>query len=274
MVVMERPLPLVDETRQAFDAVAATYDRSNAENPILSVMRAQVVAAIVAHVPKNGLILDLGCGPGADEEALARAGYSVTAIDSSAEMIEQTRQRARHTGLEARIDAYRLGIHELDQLPTERYDLACSNFGPLNCVPSLHAAAHLIRARLRPRGMLVASVIGRICPWELALYLSRGDRSRARIRYARQFVAVPLAGGSVWTRYYTPREFERAFSAAGFRRLTLHALGLFVPPPYMESFARRHHRLVAWLQRCDRWLGGWPGFRSMGDHFLIVMRKE
>ena len=90
-------------------------------------MRAQVVAVIVAHVPPKGRILDLGCGPGADDETLARAGYSVTAIDVSAEMIDETRQRARDTGLDERIDALRMGIHELDQLPADGYDLACSN---------------------------------------------------------------------------------------------------------------------------------------------------
>jgi hypothetical protein len=117
-------------------------------------------------------------------------------------------------------------------------------------------------------------VIGRVCPWEIGLYLSRGDLARVGVRFVRQAVAVPLNGHTVWTRYYTPREFERAFEAAGFRRLSLRALGLFVPPPYMEAFAGRHPGLVGALQRADDLAGSWPLLRSAGDHFLIVLQKR
>jgi|GEM_PF-1606320 len=70
----------------------------------------------------------------------------------------------------------------------------------------------------------------------------------ARVRFAKEVVPVPLGGQTVWTRYYTPREFESAFAAAGFRRLSLRALGLFSPPPYLAAFASRRPRLVSALQ--------------------------
>ena len=101
------------------------------------------------------------------------------------------------------------------------FDGAYSNFGPLNCVPSLPDAARLIADRLRPRGMLVVSVIGRVCPWEIARYLIRGDWPRAGIRFSRNLVAVPLEGRTVWMRYHTPGTFEPAFKAAGFARVSV-----------------------------------------------------
>jgi len=265
---------LIEETRHAFDGVAAVYDRTNAENVTLCEMRRRTLAAIRAHVPRGGAIIDLGCGPGTDAETLVASGYSVTAIDWSPAMVEEARCRIARAGLEGRVQVHQLGIHELDGLRPAIFDAACSNFGPLNCVPSLADAARLIAKRLRPGGVLVASVIGRVCPWEIALYVSRGDWARLRVRFARSFVAVPLGGRTVWTRYYSPREFERTFAAAGFTRVSLRALGICVPPPYMVGFAERHPSLVASLQRLEDRLASVPMVRALGDHFLMVLQKR
>ena len=56
------------DTQRAFDGVAEDYDRSNAENRILSAMRERVRQTVERFVPPGSRILDLGCGPGADAE--------------------------------------------------------------------------------------------------------------------------------------------------------------------------------------------------------------
>jgi SAM-dependent methyltransferase len=262
------------DTQHAFDSVAADYDRSNTENPILCAMRERVLAEVGRHVAAGGRILDLGCGPGADDEALAKAGYRVTAIDWSPNMVEQARARIGAAGLSHQVTVQHLGIHQLDRLPSEVFDAAYTNFGPLNCVPDLSSAASEIAARLRSGGVLIASVIGRVCPWELALYTMRGDWARARIRYAADSVGVPLNGQTVWTQYYTPAEFVQPFIAAGFVRASLRALGLFAPPPYLKAFAERHVAITNALHRIDDAVGAWPGLRTWGDHFLVVMKKN
>jgi SAM-dependent methyltransferase len=262
------------ETQRAFDSVAADYDRSNTENPILCAMRERVLDEVRGRVFRGGRMLDLGCGPGTDDEVLGRAGYRVTAIDWSPNMVEQARARIAAADLGDTVTVQHLGIHQLERLPTEIFDAAYSNFGPLNCVPDLSAAARDIAARLRPGGVLIASVIGRVCPWELALYAARQDWGRARIRFSGECVPVPLNGRTVWTRYYAPADFERPFVAAGFSRVSLRALGLFAPPPYLQGFAERHDRITRVLQRVDDAVGGWPGLRTWGDHFLVVLRKQ
>jgi SAM-dependent methyltransferase len=261
------------DTQHAFDSVAADYDRSNTENPILCAMRERVLAEVGRRVVGGGRILDLGCGPGADDEALAKAGYRVTAIDWSPNMVEQARARMASAGVSHQVTVQHLGIHQLERLPSEIFDAAYSNFGPLNCVPDLSTAARQIAARLRPGGVLIASVIGRVCPWELLLYAVRGDWDRARIRFAADSVRVPLNGQTVWTSYYQPAEFERFFVAAGFTRISLRALGLCAPPPYLKGFAERHARITNALHRIDDIVGSWPGLRRWGDHFLTVMQK-
>ena len=260
------------ETRDAFDGVAHDYDRSNTANPILRAMRGRALAAVRRHVPAGSTLIDLGCGPGTDAAALVAAGYRVTAIDWAPAMAEAARRAVSESGLD--VDVRQLGIHQLDRLAPHTFDAAYSNFGPLNCVPDLDDAARQIAARLRPGGVLVASVIGRVCPWEFALYGVRGDRSRARVRLSDNVVAVPLNGRRVWTRYWSPPAFTAVFRAAGFRPLSLRGLGICAPPPYLEGFAARHPRLVHLLEAIDDRCGGWPLLRNWGDHFLIALRRD
>jgi SAM-dependent methyltransferase len=278
-VVEERAMgvvtPALADTQRAFDGVAGSYDRSNASNPILCAMRARVHATLAGCVPAGAHLLDLGCGPGTDATDLAAKGYRVTAIDWSPAMVAEARRRVHGEDVADRVDVHHVGIHELDRLERTAvpFDAAYSNFGPLNCVVDLRAAAHRIADRLKPGGVLVASVIGRICPWEIALYVARGNVARAVVRFRRGLVPVPLDEGTVWTQYFSPREFETIFAAAGFTPVSLRALGLFVPPPYLHAFADRHRALVEGLQRVEDRCGGWPVLRGWGDHFLIVLRK-
>jgi SAM-dependent methyltransferase len=277
--VEERTVGLVTralaDTQHAFDGVAGVYDQSNAGNPILCAMRARVQRTLQACVPAGAHLLDLGCGPGTDAADLAARGYRVTAIDWSPAMVDEASRRVVAAGVADRVDVQHLGIHEIDRLERADapFDAAYSNFGPLNCVADLDAAAQRIANRLKPGGVLVASVIGRVCLWEIALYAARGDVARGAIRFRRGLVPVPLDGRTVWTRYFSPRAFERVFAAAGMTRVSLRALALFVPPPYLQAFAGRHPALVAALQRADDRCGGWPVLRGCGDHFLLVMRK-
>ena len=261
------------DTQRAFDSVAPGYHQSNADNPVLHAMRQRTLAALTRHVAPGSRILNLGCGPGSDDEVLGHQGYRVTAIDWSPAMVAEARRRVRNARLQRSVQVYHLGIHELERLPPALFDGVCSSFGPLNCVPSLAETAHLVADRVRAGGVLVASVIGRVCPWEIALYLWRRDWKRLRVRFHPNPVPVPLEAHTVWTQYHTPAAFERAFAAAGFTRVSLRTLGLFVPPPYMQGFVRRHPSFVAGLQWVEDRVGDRPGIRQWGDHFLVVMRK-
>ena len=124
----ERAVGVVDralvDTQHAFDGVAEGYHRSNAENPLLCAMRERTLAAVTAYVKPGATLLNLGCGPGTDDEVLARAGYRITAIDSSAAMVDEARRRIARAGLGDRVRVHCLGIQELDRLPAETFDVA------------------------------------------------------------------------------------------------------------------------------------------------------
>jgi SAM-dependent methyltransferase len=260
------------DTQRAFDSVAADYDGPRGNNELIQRMRLTLWSTVRSELPPGSHLLDLGCGTGIDAIEFAQRGYSVTASDWSPRMVERTQARAAAAGLEAQVKAVHVGVHQLDRLEGG-FDGIYSNFGPLNCAPDMGAVATQCARLLRPGGKLVFSVIGRICPWEFGYYLLKGRAKRAVIRAARGVTPVGMNRHTIWTKYYLPREFYRAF-APDFALDDYRALSLFMPPPYMVDFYRRHRNGCERLGRLDDHLGTLPLLRDMGDHFLIVMHRR
>jgi len=270
----ESTLPQLCETRDAFDSVAADYDGPRGNNDLIQDMRAEMWRWLVRTFAPGERLIDLGCGTGLDAIHLAEMGYDVTATDWSPQMVQRTAGRAAARQLTNRVHALNVGAHELHRVEDSgAFNGAYSNLGPLNCVPDLADVSRECARLLKPGGALVFTVIGRYCPWEFAHYARRGRWARAKVRFARNVVPVGMNNHTIWTRYYTPREFYSAFR----EHFTLeHYRGLcvFGPPPYLTWVRERHPRLHAWLWSLDRKLSGWPLLRAMGDHFLIVMKKR
>jgi SAM-dependent methyltransferase len=260
------------ETQRAFDSVAADYDGPRGNNELSQRMRLVLWDTVHGAVPPGARLLDLGCGTGIDALEFARRGFHVVATDWSPLMVERTRARAAAATVQSRVSVAHLGIQQLDRLEGE-FDGIYSNFGPLNCAPDLAAVASECARLLRPGGCLVFSVMGRICPWELGHYALRGRFRRAGVRAARGATAVGMNRHTIWTCYYLPREFYRAF-APHFSLQGYRALSLFMPPPYLVDYYRRRRRWCERLSRLDDRLGALPLLRDMGDHFLIVMRRR
>lgn len=260
------------ETQRAFDSVAADYDGPRGNNELIQRMRLALWDAVPSELAAGGRLLDLGCGTGIDAVEFAGRGFQVVATDWSPQMIGRTAARAAAQGLQSKVTALHLGVQQLHRLE-DSFDAIYSNFGPLNCAPDLPAVASECARLLRPGGKLVFSVMGRICPWELLHYAARGRFKRACVRAARGATAVGMNRHTIWTYYYLPGEFYRAFSEL-FSLARYRALSLFLPPPYLVDYYRRQR---AWCERLgwlDDRLGALPLLRDMGDHFLIVMRRR
>lgn len=264
----------LDDTRAAFDSVAADYDGPRGNNALIQDMRREMWRWLDITFARGSQLIDIGCGTGLDAVRMARCGHHVFAIDWSPRMAQRTRERAADAQVSDRVRTAELGAHELHRVDgSSIFDGAYSDLGALNCVPDLAAVAHECARLLEPGGRLVFTVIGRWCPWEIGRYAARADWTRLAVRFGRRMMPVGMNGHTIWTRYWTPaalyREFSREFSLVHHR-----ALCLFAPPPYMTWLPERHPDWYRRLWRWDRRVAGWPGLRGLGDHFLIVMEKR
>jgi SAM-dependent methyltransferase len=262
------------DTQDAFDSVAADYDGPRGNNPLIQDMREEMWRWLDATFAPASRLIDIGCGTGLDAIRMARLGHQITATDWSPQMVQRTRDRAAREHLQARVQGIAVGAQRLACIDgAESYDGAYSNLGPLNCAPDLAEVSRECARLLTPGGALVFTVIGRVCPWEMAHYLRRRQWARVKLRFARGFVPVSMNKRTIWTHYYRPREFLWAFR----REFTLRhfrGLCLFAPPPYLSWVRERHPRWHDRLWRLDRRIAGWPLLRNFGDHFLIVMTKR
>jgi ubiquinone/menaquinone biosynthesis C-methylase UbiE len=273
-MMLDDPLAQLRETQEAFDSVAAEYDGPRGNNALIQDMRAEMWHCLEATFAPGSRLVDLGCGTGLDAVHMAQLGHHVTATDWSPQMVARTCERAMQEGTAARVQALAVGAHELQRLSGDgAFDGAYSNLGALNCVPDLSKVSRECARLLKPYGTLVFTVVGRVCPWEIVYYTFKGQWARVKVRFEHDAVPVGMNRRTVWTRYYTPREFYRAFEKE-FILERLRGLCLFAPPPYLSGFRERYSRWYQGLWRIDRFSAGWPLLREMGDHFLIVMRKR
>jgi ubiquinone/menaquinone biosynthesis C-methylase UbiE len=240
------------DTAVPFDQVAASYDRQWTSTPIGRAQRDLVWRHIDPLFHPGDRILDLGCGTGADAAHFAERGLSVHATDPSPGMIQVARRRGGFT-----VEV--LGAEEIATIQ-ETFDGAISNFGALNCVDDLAAAARGLAGIVRPGGSVAICTIGRFCAWETLYYAARGQFSKAFRRFRGS--APSSLGGTV--HYHSVAELRSAFADFELQRWT--GIGLFVPP----SYVRMPGWLVRWCSALDRALCRVPMLRAMADHRLLI----
>ena len=256
----------------AFDQIADRYDEIFTRSMIGRAQRLQVWRRLVRTFPRRQRILEINCGTGEDALFLGRRGRTILACDASPAMIEVAETRRRVEAAEANVEFRVLANEELATLnPQAPFDGAFSNFSGLNCLADLQPIAQDLAALIRPGGRLLLCLSSRVCIGEWLWYLMHGQKKKAFRRVSGQ--ATARFGEITISVSYPRTEHVREAFAPWFRLESRRAVGLFVPPSYGESWARRHRKILALLEQMDRQFAGWPVLRDAGDHVLMEFVK-
>jgi ubiquinone/menaquinone biosynthesis C-methylase UbiE len=254
----------------AFDRVAHSYDDVFTRSVIGRAQRNQVWQRLLAAFSPGKRILELNCGTGEDARFLAQKGRSVVACDASSVMIEVAEGRGKlEAGSgSAGIEYRQLANEDLSALlGQETFDGAFSNFSGLNCVADLQPVARNLARLVKPGSRVLICVWSRVCVAELAWFLLHGQVGKAFRRLSGK-AAARVGGVTIEVSYPTVHTVRRVFSP-WFRLESHNAVGLFVPPSYVESWARKHDKLFARLEKLDQVFSSFPMFRVAGDHVLL-----
>ncbi|WP_232821968.1 class I SAM-dependent methyltransferase [Desertihabitans aurantiacus] len=106
--------------------------------------------------PVAGLeVLSLACGQGRDARMVARAGATVTGVDTSAKLVDLARRHEAGAALGIR---YLLGdAQTLDEVPDASFDGVVCHMALMD-IPDLGATLGTVRRVLRPHGWFVCSI--------------------------------------------------------------------------------------------------------------------
>ncbi len=252
----------------AFDAIADGYDSLFTATAIGAMMRKAVWSRCAARFVAGSRVLEMNCGTGEDALWLTRRGIQVFATDISPAMLQMARGKLAASLGSASAHFRRLSWEELGTLDEAPFDGVLSNFGGLNCVSDLRAAARSLAIKLRPGGIALLCIMGPLVPWEWIWFLAKGDPRRAFRRLRRS--------GTQWSgvtiRYASIAETRRAF-APEFRTLRASAIGALLPPPYTERRMSRFPRAIEALNRVERRLETvWP-LPLLADHYLLELER-
>ncbi|TWB39558.1 class I SAM-dependent methyltransferase [Nitrospirillum pindoramense] len=252
----------------AFDRFADDYDTGFAHSIPGRWLRHAVWRRVAPHVRRGMRALDLGCGTGEDALWLAHAGARVTAADGSPAMLRVTADKAARFGMGDRVDTRIVDLNAPGDLGGP-HDVVLSNFGALNCAMDLAPLVRALDRAVAPGGVVALVVMGRLCAWETLWYGPRLRRTAVR-RWSGRSTA-DIGGTTIPIRYWTPGGIARAF-APSFQVLSVHPVGLFLPPSDLFARLERHPRRLTRLMRWERRAADWSGLAGLADHHLTLLR--
>ncbi|GGF33781.1 methyltransferase [Halobacillus andaensis] len=132
----------------------STFWNANSQNMWDSGSRKTIIPLVKQHVKKGHSIADLGCGDGYGSYKLAQAGYQVTGLDLSEEMIELAKSRLAHETLH-------FVQGDLVQLPFEGESFdAIMAINCLEWVEVPYQGLEEMKRVLKPGGKLCIGVLG------------------------------------------------------------------------------------------------------------------
>ena len=257
----------------AFDAVAPYFDARFGGWQSVAAQRRAVRRRLLAALPGNARVLELGGGTGEDAVWMAQQGFKVLLTDASPAMVREAGAKLVPYSAEAEVVA----AEELPEFAANHFgrggtlfDATLSNFAPLNCVEDLAPVARGLAALVRPGGHAMLVLFGCHSPGEMITEALRGRLRQALRRLASGPRPARIGAANFTIVYHRGRAVKNAM-APWFRLQLRIGIGVFVPPSAAEPWISRHPRFLGMLEAVDR-LVEWP-LAGLGDHILYQFER-
>jgi SAM-dependent methyltransferase len=232
------------------------------------------------YLPKRGLILDAGGGPGRYSIELARRGYDVVLLDLVPEMLTIAKRKAKQAGVLTKINRFVEGsLTNLSTFPDGTFDAVLCLGGSLN---------HLLKARQRQRAAgelvrvskagapLFVSVISRIGLLRTILIGFPHEIQYTKHHWEVGNYVPGLQGeGFTAAHWFLPEELTQLFEREGVKTSELAGLeGL--SSHYRKETNRLYKDQEKWRMWTEMLLATCthPSLVGSAEHFLLVGRKQ
>ncbi len=237
------------------------------------------------YLPKKGLILDAGGGPGRYTIGLAKRGYNVILLDLVEENIDFAKKEVKKAGVEKRVKDFIVGdITDLSMFRSNTFDAVLCLGGPLSHVKGKRnrRKAVLELRRVAKKGApIFISVMGRY--GVLSLLLSKyvvEDWAKKELRMTEHVKRLAFKGedyrwmGKYYCHFFDPDELKSFLRECGLGVLELVGLeGLASPNEYATvKISKDKKAWKNWVDIHDKLCTN-PTVVGISAHILAVCRK-
>jgi ubiquinone/menaquinone biosynthesis C-methylase UbiE len=232
------------------------------------------------YLPKKGLVLDAGGGPGRYAIELARSDYDIVLLDLVPEMLRIARREIKRARVQTRVKQLLEGsVDDLSMFGDQTFDAVLCLGGPLNHLLNVKkrvkAASELVRVTKKDASIFV-SVISRIGLLKTILVGFPHEMKYAKVHLETGDYVPGLNGeGFTAAHWFLPEELRELFEAQ--RVEVLEMAGL-------EGLSSHHeketNRLFKDREKWEMWVNvlmktcTHPSVVGSAEHFLLVGRRQ
>ena len=260
----------------AFDSAAEEYDYTISHNYINSWIRKRSISELCRIAHTDDVLLEIGCGTGAEALQISKRVRGIVATDISEKMLELLKKKLSARRLNHKIIVARARALEIDTikelLPDGAVRVAYSFNGALNCEPDIDRVPVALSKVIQENGYFLCSIRNTLCLPEALSHslVLQFDKTNTR---KDQPIMVSVGGIDIPSFYHSPTRFARIFRPR-FRVRKMIGLPAFLPPAYLNGYYLRTGRARIILEKLDSVLAHRFPFNRFGDQTLFVFQRK
>ena len=261
--------------QDAFNSASEEYDYTIRRNYINSWIRKRSINQLRKIVRSDDILLEIGCGTGAEAIEISKHVKRIVATDISEKMLELLKRKLDARRLNQKVVTARARASKIDMirelLPTGGVRVAYSFNGALNCEPEIDQVPIHLSKIIQEDGYFLCSIRNTLCLSEalshsLVLQFNKTNKRKD------QPIMVSVGGTDIPSYYYSPTRFTRLFRPR-FRLRKVIGLPAFLPPAYLNDYYLRTGKARTVLEKMEFLLGDRFPFNRLGDQTLFVFQR-
>ena len=260
---------------RAFDSASEEYDFTISHNFINTWIRKRSIKELFRLVKPDDVLLEIGCGTGAEAIQISKNVRQIIATDISQGMLNLLRQKISAKKLESilPVQARAATISSIASLfDGGKVRVAYSFNGALNLEPDIEKFPLDLSKVVDRGGYFVCSVRNILCLSETIAHAAVLQLDKIAPR-RKQPTMVSVGGIDIPAFYYSTQFMTRLFGPY-FRLKKLVGLPAFLPPAYLNDYCIRFRPVTSLLEKMETVLADRFPFNRLSDQTLFVFQRR